>query len=576
VVPRFSATGDYQLFQRYAELGGGPTGVLSTLLRQPQAVVGLLVDRARVSYVGGLLAGVGFLALLSPLTLLMALPSLTINLLSSYSVMYSGVSHYSAPLAPWLVISAVYGVAWLRGRLMRLNQAVGRIASALLLLWLVGWGLGYHVAYGFTPLGGRFRVPQVTQHNHLAQRFLAQIPADARLSTQPALFPHASHRQFIYEFPIVADAEYVWLDVTSAVAMHPNDFHQAYNRLVSDEGFGLLDAADGYILLKRGASGLASLPDGFYSFARAGGLEPQHFASLDFGDSIHLVGFDLYETWEDGRAWTGLRTYWQALKPLPGGLRLYPFFFDDQGTVVEDTSQRPIVTALWYPPERWAPGEIVLMDKLPWPVGDRFNLGLGVVAGGEWRQVEDRLPIRQPPTPNLRPGEGTIPVADGGTWAYLATGERRDGNLVVATVRRSYAVPIMQYALGANLGGKAVLLGYDIAVRGREIVVTLYWRAASVMDRSYTVFLHLEDGAGRGLGQSDGLPAARARPTDAWASGEVIADRRTVLLPEGAPGGPYRLLAGMYLLETLERLPVLDESGAVIGDSVDLGIVPVR
>ena len=91
------------------------------------------------------------------------------------------------------------------------------------------------------------------------------------------------------------------------------------------------------------------------------------------------------------------------------------------------------------------------------------------------------------------------------------------------------------------------------------------------MDRSYTVFLHLEDSQGKLVAQSDGLPAAGTRPTSAWAPGEVIADRRVLALPAGLPAANYRLTAGMYLLETLERLPALGARGEVVGDGADLG-----
>ncbi|MDO9065658.1 MAG: DUF2079 domain-containing protein, partial [Chloroflexota bacterium] len=260
IVPAFSASGSYPLFQRYAEVGGGPSGLLGTLLTRPGAILAMLAEPARVSYVTGLLAGVGFLSLLNPLSLLIAAPSLAINLLSNYPVMYSGVSHYSAPLVPWVIVSAVLGVAWLRGWAVKLGGRAAGVVSVALLAWLVAWALGYHAAYGFTPLGGRFHLPQVSDHHRLAQHILDQIPAQARLSTQPALFPHASHREFIYEFPIVADAEYVWLDVSSPVGMHPNDFRQQFDQMVGSGSFGVVDAQDGYILLKRGLAGSTELP----------------------------------------------------------------------------------------------------------------------------------------------------------------------------------------------------------------------------------------------------------------------------------------------------------------------------
>jgi uncharacterized membrane protein len=572
IVPAFSASGSYQLFQRYAEVGGGLSGLLSTLLTRPGAILAMLTEPARISYIAGLLAGTGFLSLLNPLSLLIAAPSLAINILSNYPVMYSGVSHYSAPLVPWVMVSAVLGVAWVRGRAAKLGCRAASVVSVASLAWLLAWVLGYHAAYGFTPLGGRFHLPQVTAHHRLAQHFLDQIPAGARLSTQPALFPHASHREFIYEFPTVADAEYVWLDVSSSVNMHPNDFKQQVDQMVDAGGFGIVDAQDGYILLKRDLIGPEQLPAAFCSFVVAGDRQPMFATDLTFGDAVRLVGFDLYETTEGGQAWTGLRTYWQALKPVTGKLRPSPFFFNDEGAVLEDTSQRPVVASIWCPASAWPVGQTVVMDKLPWPVGDRFNLGLGMTTD-DWGEPGGRLVIGQALANGIHPEEGLVPLMDGNTWAHLATANRGQGELKVTAVRRLFAPPAMQYARPATLGSKTALLGYDLEPQGEAVRVTLYWQAQVAMDRSYTVFLQLVDGQGRRVSQADGLPAAGTRPTTTWAPGEVIADQRTLALSKASPSGEHRLVVGMYLLETMERLPVLDAGGQPAGDSVSLGVV---
>jgi hypothetical protein len=55
-------------------------------------------------------------------------------------------------------------------------------------------------------------------------------------------------------------------------------------------------------------------------------------------------------------------------------------------------------------------------------------------------------------------------------------------------------------------------------------------------------------------------------PTSVWAPGEVIIDPHVVVLPADLPAGQYRLLVGMYNLETLVRLPRLDGAG----DAVDI------
>ena len=55
-------------------------------------------------------------------------------------------------------------------------------------------------------------------------------------------------------------------------------------------------------------------------------------------------------------------------------------------------------------------------------------------------------------------------------------------------------------------------------------------------------------------------------PTTMWAPGEIIADPHPVVLPADLSPGRYRLLVGMYDLETLARLARLDG----VRDSVEI------
>ena len=51
--------------------------------------------------------------------------------------------------------------------------------------------------------------------------------------------------------------------------------------------------------------------------------------------------------------------------------------------------------------------------------------------------------------------------------------------------------------------------------------------------------------------------------------------RTVVRVPADAPPGAYKVEAGWYLLETLQRLPVLDATGATIDDKLLTGSVQV-
>jgi hypothetical protein len=139
-----------------------------------------------------------------------------------------------------------------------------------------------------------------------------------------------------------------------------------------------------------------------------------------------------------------------------------------------------------------------------------------------------------------------------------------DVELAVVTVRaveRTFAVPPMSHPHGVVLDGTVELLGYSIApataAPGDSILVTLYWRALTEMERDYTVFVHLAATDGSMAGQHDGHPVGGTYPTSLWLAGEVVIDSHEVRVGEAVPAGEYGLEAGMYVAETGARLPDL-------------------
>lgn len=132
--------------------------------------------------------------------------------------------------------------------------------------------------------------------------------------------------------------------------------------------------------------------------------------------------------------------------------------------------------------------------------------------------------------------------------------------------------------VGADFGGLIRLAGYDAWQAEGSMALTLFWEAAQAPRDDYRVFVHIEGGLGgtgpAGVwGQSDGVPGCGVSPTGSWSPGDEIVDRHVILPAPGAPAGSYSLIVELYRLDTGERLPVLDEKGNVIGDSVTLETV---
>ena len=143
--------------------------------------------------------------------------------------------------------------------------------------------------------------------------------------------------------------------------------------------------------------------------------------------------------------------------------------------------------------------------------------------------------------------------------------------------------PQPRQRVGANFDGLIRLTGYDAWQTAGSLVLTLFWEATQAPPADYQVFVHIEngpDGVGNAgvWGQSDGTPACGGSPTGSWSPGDQIIDQHVIAPAPEAPAGSYSLFAGLYRLDTGERLPVLDATGAPIGNQAALETValPLR
>lgn len=556
----YGTSGPVYMAHRYAWFDGSFEGLWAALF-QPE----------RLRYLLELFAPVGWLALLAPEYLLLGLPVGVANFLSDFPAQYSGQQHYTAPLVPALVIAAIYGARrllnWVAGCSGAPAGARGVRCRAFLLAcsaWLVGWSLGYHIERGWTPLARDFRWPQVTEHHRMLERFIAQIPPAAAVSTTPPLHPHLAHREKIYLYPTVADAQYVLLDIAGRTDVHPNDVFNTFRGLIDSGQFGIVDAADGYILLARidtGVQGSQTLPDAFYDFLRVGDRQPQFPLRVEFAPpggeraALRLIGYDLVDdpVWQQ----TGVRLYWQALAPLPARARLWPFFYDDVGTIIEDTTQRPMVATIWYPPTRWQPGETVVTETLPWQLGTSFHIGVAVLEAQDFQDWTHRFGVSDA-------GPAAIPYHRH-TWVHIGS-FRRDGRYLVHVPE---VAPLDR--LDVTFANGIHLVGYRYQVHPDTLIVVLAWRADMVIEEDYTVFVHLVTSDGRRIAQADAQPHwGAAWPTSRWQPGELVLDGHRLKLLAEASRNDLHLEVGLYLWPSLQRLSVLGADGQPTSDRIEI------
>lgn len=101
---------------------------------------------------------------------------------------------------------------------------------------------------------------------------------------------------------------------------------------------------------------------------------------------------------------------------------------------------------------------------------------------------------------------------------------------------------------------------------GSAVTVETHWQALRPAPRNYTAFVHLVAPDGAIVVQADRLLLTQdERPSTQWGAGELVTESYTLDVPADAPPGPYTVRTGLYLVETLERLPRVEG-----GDSVEV------
>ena len=174
----------------------------------------------------------------------------------------------------------------------------------------------------------------------------------------------------------------------------------------------------------------------------------------------------------------------------------------------------------------------------------------------------------------MPPGKYNLQVAFGDPRQFVSVS-------VIELVQGSApASPEPQIArrVEARVGDGIRLLGYDApaTVRaGQSLPINLYWKAERDILEDLTVFVHLIDMDGKLIAQHDELTANGFNPTMLWVPGTIVPDKRAIVLPQDVQPGMYRLVAGMYRFDNMERLPVSTGAESWSDDLIELGTVKV-
>jgi len=272
VIPHYN--GDQSAFiARYGDYGDGAADVVKNAVSHPGQTLADFTSAANLDYWFKLLWPFAFASLLSPLTVLVALPEYALNALSSTVFQRRIEFHYTALEIPFLYAAAVLGVMrlwrWLGGAIGKPESAMRgqRVRRATLATVVLVAALAGNYFLGPLPFslpGAAYDGRDYAKSAHAAalDEAVALIPEGVRVSANNNAGAQLAARRVAYVFPYFANAEWVIVDQTRPFFYDKEDerLHgQALGRLVLDGRFQSVYAKDGVFVFKRvGAPGSAT------------------------------------------------------------------------------------------------------------------------------------------------------------------------------------------------------------------------------------------------------------------------------------------------------------------------------
>ncbi len=293
-------------------------------------------------------------------------------------------------------------------------------------------------------------------------------------------------------------------------------------------------------------------------YARPPILSPEEVSRVanptefNFGDKVELLGYDLGVTRATAGQYIPITLYWRPLAEIEKNYAVGLSLVGPDGTPYGQVAAHPSHGT--YPTSFWKEGEIIedtyhvrLRRRFPAP-----NLARLYVALYTYPE-EEHLPVLN---------AGGDPVSHAAMFGRLP---------VDPPVPSSH---VIQSPLRYELGDQVALLGFDLDQKLFDIgygCITLYWEAQTDVELDYTVFIHVLDERGQLVAQSDGPPRGGFYPTSYWHEGETVADEHCISFTSNVRPGHHKVFVGMYLLETMQRLTVVDASGGrMINDQIPL------
>lgn len=354
-------------FQRlYAHLGDSLPAVVRSLALHPLASIRASWDPAKLHFLNRLLAPVGYLSVLSPLTFVPLLPVLAQRLLSIRASETQLIYHYQAEFIPFMFVASAFGLRRLlklRARAVQPLLAVLLIVMPALALVLMKPVPALHAAFKPNPTLPRTSVDRFTAGLLPTDTVAATFQFLPRLSGRREL--HSLHHIYygLYTlsdkaYPIPDHMDWVILNTMDRMTFQARPFYgpthyRRLQELLANHPWNAVLNVDNIVALRRGSppDGTAprTVPAALLTFSPPPVTACTNIVQYRDAD-IRLIAFDLAPPQSHTAEGHMLTLYWEKTANTGGDYDALVTLTDSQG-VVRQTELAP--GSRFYPPQSW-------------------------------------------------------------------------------------------------------------------------------------------------------------------------------------------------------------------------------
>lgn len=215
IMPAFIETGTPLQYEKYSRFGETPLEVLKYIILHPLSIFELYNGLGQLNYVLFLLAPLALTSIFSPAILFTGLFSLATVFLSNNAGLLAGLYQYSTPLVAPLVISSIFGIAWLAKKIKRFSPDTTILTLSIIILLISGQLIIFH-QWTQLSFSSKLLSNYTPSKIKAAKEAMKLIPDNASLIASWRLGPHVANRENLYliDTPYRQTVDYIFINRT--------------------------------------------------------------------------------------------------------------------------------------------------------------------------------------------------------------------------------------------------------------------------------------------------------------------------------------------------------------------------